>query len=359
MATSCISQLRKIAGKGMPDLRDAAAKAGMDLAKKGKGTRDELVSLLWDECIRAHQETEGTTSAEVSKDAHVLEAEHEEEDDDQKGVEIISGLVDAISQLKNEIKELRRSISTCQCGEMKSEIESLKGELAQLRVHTGCTGTTQRTHQSVQSQHASTVVDPVASSVQTVDHSDQPYAIPYANAAKVQHSFAEYQPVGLAASPAQQNNTPPWQQPGPRHRFRVPSSNRAPDRTITSTYVRPRDKPQQKEKLQGTNGTPRGAFYVGRIDPGCAAQTIVDHCSEHGVEVLTCRVSTSRVHGTAFAHLVVPKVHARKICTEDFWPDEIYARAWKFGESLGAEERETEDPSRKGNEIGEEEDGED
>jgi len=114
-------------------------------------------------------------------------------------------------------------------------------------------------------------------------------------------------------------------------------------RSVTSTYVRPREKPKPQTELHGVKGTPRQAFYLGNIHPGCAAETIDHYCREQDVTVLSCRVSTSKVYGTAFAHLVVYKEQGSTILKKKFWPDEIYARLWVHNDNLGSNVTATDD----------------
>lgn len=105
-------------------------------------------------------------------------------------------------------------------------------------------------------------------------------------------------------NPAQEN----WEKPA-RHHFRQPGagSGSAPDpkpkvngaapntdRRTTSEYIKPATAPSKSTYLQGEERIRRRAFYLGNVDTGYAADSIVQWCTEGGVEVLTCKVSEIR-----------------------------------------------------------------
>lgn len=96
---------------------------------------------------------------------------------------------------------------------------------------------------------------------------------------------------------------------------------------VSSYYQRP---PKAQGKLKGGTRTLCHALYLGHLDRGSSASSIVRWCAERDVPVVKCSVSESRFFGLAFAHVVIRKSDLELVSGEKFWPPDVRVRDWRF-----------------------------
>lgn len=110
-----------------------------------------------------------------------------------------------------------------------------------------------------------------------------------------------------------------------RVRYAQTQNNAAHDqphrRIVTSRYTRPTlQSSASANVLTGVEYTKKKIFYVGNISPQCEAKSIATWCSERGVNIISCSVSSSPYFGTAYARVVVPESDEETVGKPEFWP---------------------------------------
>ena len=126
----------------------------------------------------------------------------------------------------------------------------------------------------------------------------------------------------------------PWHQV----RRRKPSKPRVtPPEGTRSAQPSAADPASPTPVLKGAVHVKRCVLFVGGIDIDCDEAALIKYCRSKNVRVSSCRFLKSKLFGTKSARLSVSveDAEAANILDEEFWPDNITARPWKFPPKLG------------------------
>ena len=129
-------------------------------------------------------------------------------------------------------------------------------------------------------------------------------------------------------------DTNPWHQV----RRRKPSKPRVtPPEGTRSAQPSAANPASPTPVLKGAVPIKRCVLFVGGIDIDCDEAALIKYCRSKNVRVSSCRFPKSKLFGTKSARLSVSveDAEAANILDEEFWPDNITARPWKFPPRLG------------------------
>ena len=117
---------------------------------------------------------------------------------------------------------------------------------------------------------------------------------------------------------------------------RTSNASRTTDKPVSTKYdwsiVREAANRHRKPAdLRGGKKIARRVVFVGGININCSADDLVAYCRKKNVEVTGCRLIPSRtVYGTLYAHLTVAEHDEINVLKNEFWPEHVTAREWKF-----------------------------
>ena len=88
------------------------------------------------------------------------------------------------------------------------------------------------------------------------------------------------------------------------------------------------------DKVRSATRIPRKVFFVSNFSLDTSARDVVDYCQKRKITVTGCVMFPSKIfYGTLCAKLTAESSGEEEILSDEFWPNGISVRPWRFPES--------------------------